>query len=230
MYETFVKSLAQLADRRTRGVLWQCIGLALGLYLGIVGLVWWGLSLLTGTGWGGLDSLIAALGGLLALVIGGLIYPALVTVLIGLFAEPLCRRVEELHYPERGPGRAQPLSEIIVGTVNFAGKTLALNLLTLLATFVIPGINIFVFIAINGYLVSVEYFEIAAVRRMPLKQVRALRQQHFLRLWGAGAVFASGMAIPVIGVIAPVVAVVFMVHSLEALRDPVVSDRSAAPR
>jgi uncharacterized protein involved in cysteine biosynthesis len=218
MYEAFVKSLAQLTDRRTRGVLWQCVGLALILYMSVVGLVWWGLSLLTETSWDAVNKLIAALGGLLALVGGGLIYPALVTVLIGLFAEPLCRRVEALYYPDRPPGRAQPIGEIIGGTIAFALKTLGLNLLTLLLTFFIPGINIFVFVAINGYLVSVEYFEMVAVRRMTLKQADALRKQHFGRLWGAGALFASGMAVPFVGVIAPVVAVIFMVHMLESLR------------
>lgn len=219
MYEAFVKSLAQLADRRTRGVLWQCVGLALVLYAIVVGTVWWGLSLLTETSWESVNKLIAALGGLIALVGGGLIYPALVTVLVGLFAEPLCRRVEALYYPDKGPGRAQPIGEIILGTIAFAGKTLGLNLLTLLLTFVIPGINIFVFVAINGYLVSVEYFEMVAVRRMTLKQADTLRKQHFVRLWGAGALFASGMAVPFLGVIAPVVAVIFMVHMLESLRD-----------
>ena len=219
MYEAFVKSLAQLTDRRTRGVLWQCVGLALVLYMSVVGLVWWGLSLLAETSWDGVNKLIAALGGVLALIGGGLIYPALVTVLVGLFAEPLCRRVETLYYPGRGPGRAQPIGEIIGGTVAFALKTLGLNLLTLLSTFFLPGINIFVFVAINGYLVSVEYFEMVAVRRMTLKQADSLRKQHFIRLWGAGALFASGMAVPFLGVVAPVVAVIFMVHMLESLRD-----------
>ncbi len=220
MYDTLVASLAQLADRQTRGVLWRCVGLALALYLAVVAAVWWGLSRLSETGWGGLDTAIAVLGGLAALILGGLIYPALVTVLVGLFAEPIARRVEILHYPERGAGRAQPIGEIVVGTINFAGKTLAFNLFALLLTFVLPGLNIFVFVAVNGYLVSVEYFEMVAVRRMDLKQARALRKQHFVRLWCAGALFATGMAVPVIGVIAPVVAVVFMVHTLESLRAP----------
>lgn len=220
MLDTLVTSLAQLGDRQTRGVLWRCVGLALALYMGVVAAIWWGLSLLSETSWDSVNTAIAALGGLVALILGGLVYPALVTVLVGLFAEPIARRVEILHYPERGTGRAQPIGEIIVGTINFAGKTLAFNVLALLLTFVLPGLNIFVFVAVNGYLVSVEYFEMVAVRRMDLRQAQALRKQHFLRLWCAGAVFATGMAVPVIGVIAPVVAVVFMVHTLESLRAP----------
>ena len=170
-------SLSQLGDRGTRGVLWKCIGLALALYIAVVGGVWWGLSLLSETSWDSVNTVIAALGGVLALILGGMIYPALVTVLVGLFAEPLARRTEIIHYPERGPGRAQPVGEIVVGTINFALKTLAFNLFALLLTFVIPGLNIFVFIAVNGYLVSVEYFEMVAVRRMDLKRAQALRKQ-----------------------------------------------------
>ncbi|MGE4528536.1 MAG: EI24 domain-containing protein [Rhodospirillaceae bacterium] len=220
MFGLFVKSLAQLSDPRTRGVVWRALGLGLLLYVAVVAGVWWGLSFLSETRWETVNALIAAAGGLVALVAGALIYPALVTVLIGLFSEAICRRVEALHYPERGAGREQPLTEILVGTINFAGKTLALNLLTLLLTFIIPGVNIFVFIAINGYLVSVEYFEMAAVRRVDLKQTNALRKRHFFRLWGAGAVFAVGMAVPVIGIVAPVVAMIFMVHVLETVRLP----------
>jgi len=220
MFDLFVKSLAQLSDRRTRGVVWRALCLALLLYAAVVAGVWWGLSQIPETRWDTVNAVIAAAGGIGALVAGALVYPALVTVLIGLFSEPICRRVETLHYPERGPGREQPLAEILIGTINFAGKTLALNIVTLLLTFIIPGVNIFVFIAINGYLVSVEYFEMAAVRRVDLKQANVLRKRHFLRLWGAGAVFAVAMMVPVVGIVAPVVAMIFMVHVLETTRQP----------
>ena len=166
MFDLFVKSFAQLYDPRTRGVVWICLGLALVLYFCLIGLTWWGVRLLTHTDSETLSTLIATASGLVAVLIDGLIYPAVVTVFMSLFTKPICRRVEALYYPERGPGRAQPFSEILIGTINFAGKTL---LLTLLLTFIIPGVNIFVFIALNGYLVSVEYFEMIAVRRIDLK-------------------------------------------------------------
>jgi uncharacterized protein involved in cysteine biosynthesis len=218
MFDLFVKSFAQLYDPRTRGVVWRCLGLALILYVGVVGLAWWGLSLLAFAGSDTLNGLIAAAGGVVAMILGSLVYPSVVTVLMGLFTEPICRRVETLYYPERGPGREQPFSEMLIGTINFAGKTLLLTLLTLLLTFFLPGVNIFVFIALNGYLVSVEYFEMVAVRRMGLKEAKILRKRHFARLWGAGTVFAVGMMIPLIGFVMPVVAMIFMVHMLETVR------------
>jgi len=219
MFSLFAKSLTQLTDPKTRGVLWQCVGLALTLYACVVGCAWWGISHFTDTGWDFLNEIITALGGLLAMIFGAMIYPALVTVLLGLFSETLCARVDALHYPDLGPGRPQPIKEVIIGAINFAGKTIALNILALLLTFIIPGLNIFVFIAVNGYLISVEYFEMVALRRLDIKTANALRKQYSTRLWIAGMVFAIAMATPIVGFIAPIVAMVYMVHSLEALRE-----------
>ncbi len=230
MFDLFVKSFAQLYDARTRGVVWRCLGLALILYLGLIALIWWGVSVYAVAGDDPLSDVIAAASGLIAFLLGGLVYPALVTVLMGLFTEPICRRVETLYYPERGPGREQPFLEMLVGTVNFAGKALLLTIVTVLLTFVLPGVNIFVFIALNGYLVSVEYFEMVAVRRMDLKQAKILRKRHFARLWGAGVVFALGMAIPLFGFAMPVVAMIFMVHMLETVRLPSANTAAANQR
>lgn len=229
MFDRLVKSIAQLSDRKTRGVLWLSIGLALLLYAAVVGLTWWGLTLVAHTSWTWLNELLAAAGGIAAAGLGALFYPGLVTVLIGLFAEPLCRSVEIRHYPERGPGREQPISEILVGTVNFAAKTIALNILVLPLYLLLPGLNIFVFAALNGYLVSVEYFEMVAARRFDLKQAKALRKQNFARLWVAGSVFALSMAVPVVSIVAPVVATVYMVHVLESLTAFPANSKNATP-
>ncbi len=55
-----------------------------------------------------------------------------------------------------------------------------------------------------------------------------MSKQHFARLWGAGLVFAIGMMVPVFGAVVPVVAMIFMVHMLETLRDPL--DNNTANR
>ncbi len=219
MFRLLSKSLGQLTDPKTRGVILQCVAMATVLYASIVGLAWWGVSQFTiGIEW--LDTILSGLGGLVALTVGFVFYPALVTVLLGLFSETICSRVEARHYPEHGPGRPQPMPEVITGTINFAGKAIALNLLALLLTFWLPGLNIFVFVAVNGYLISVEYFELVAVRRMELKAAKRLRQKYAFRLWGAGMIFALAMFVPIISIIAPVLAMVFMVHVLEILHKP----------
>ena len=57
-----------------------------------------------------------------------------------------------------------------------------------------------------------------AGRRLPWSTVRALRQRTRARLWLAGAVIALLLTVPVLNLVAPVVAVAFMVHLFEGLR------------
>ena len=74
------------------------------------------------------------------------------------------------------------------------------------------------YLALNGYLLGREYFELVAGRRLPWSTVRALRQRTRARLWLAGAVIALLLTVPVLNLVAPVVAVAFMVHLFEGLR------------
>jgi uncharacterized protein involved in cysteine biosynthesis len=94
---------------------------------------------------------------------------------------------------------------------------LALNLLVL-PLYLLPGANAILYLGLNGYLLGREYFEQVAQRRLDWRAVAQLRRSARARLWGAGVCIAALLTVPVLNLIAPVIATCFMVHLFEGLR------------
>jgi uncharacterized protein involved in cysteine biosynthesis len=67
--------------------------------------------------------------------------------------------------------------------------SIALNLLALPIYALVPGINLFVFLGLNGYLFGREYFEVVALRRLDIDAARAMRHRY------GGRVFLGGVVI-----------------------------------
>jgi uncharacterized protein involved in cysteine biosynthesis len=86
-----------------------------------------------------------------------------------------------------------------------------------------------IYLALNGYLLGREYFELVAGRRLPWSKVVGLRRRVRGRLWLAGVAIALLLTVPVFNLVAPVVAIAFMVHLFEGLRRGA-GVLSAAPR
>ena len=95
--------------------------------------------------------------------------------------------------------------------------TLGLNIV-LLPFLLIPPVFPFVFYGVNGYLLGREYFELVALRRLGAREARALRLARRGPLILAGALVAVLLTIPVVNLVAPVVATAAMVHLFEAWR------------
>src|SRR3546814_16684058 len=79
---------------------------------------------------------------------------------------------------------------------------LALPLYALLL-FLTP-LNIVLFYLLNGYLVSREYYELVALRRMTPGAARQLRRDHGGRLMAAGALLVFVMTIPIVNLLTTV--------------------------
>jgi CysZ protein len=95
--------------------------------------------------------------------------------------------------------------------LRFAGLALAVNVLAVLLI-LIPGVNILAFFAANAYLLSREYFEMAAGRFRPMADASRLRREHRGIVLAGGAVLAGLVLIPVVNLIIPLFGIAFMVH------------------
>src|SRR5438552_6788829 len=92
--------------------------------------------------WQPLNWLVELLGGLAVLALTWLLFPAVVTLMTGLFLERIAAAVEALDYPGRGPPRRQPIAEIVTAMLRLTGLTVLLNLLALPIYLLVPGINL----------------------------------------------------------------------------------------
>jgi uncharacterized protein involved in cysteine biosynthesis len=218
VFRAAVLALGQFADPPLQRLMLRCAGLALAVFvvllLGIT-LVFANVDL-TGIDW--LDVTLGYAGPGVAFLVALLLFPGAVTVTLNLFAEQVAELVERRHYPELPPARPVPLAEATWAGIRLALITIVLNLLALPFYFLLPGANLAIFLALNGYLLGREYFELVAQRRLPATEARRLQRQLRFRIWAAGAIIAMTLTIPVFNLVAPVAATAFMVHVFERWR------------
>jgi uncharacterized protein involved in cysteine biosynthesis len=216
----FARALGQLGDPAIRRIVWIGVLSAAGLFV----LLWTGVGVLLTkttlfqTGW--LDAAIDVLGGVATLAVTLLFFPAVATAILGFFLEDAAEAVERRYYPRLPAARHQSVKESVLNSLKFLAVMLALNVFTLLFLLV-PPVFPFVFYAVNGYLLGREYFEVVALRRHQPAVVTELRRRHRGQLFLAGVIIAFLLTLPLINLIAPVMATAVMVHLYQSFDAPV---------
>jgi len=218
LFDAFSKAVAQLSDPRVRRPLILSLGLTVGCYVMLVALLWVGLGSVEVVQPAWLDTVLDIAGGVGAVVVALIFFPTVVTVFVGLFLEQVADAVEARYYPTLPPARDIPMMESILGALSFAGASIALNLIALPFYIFLPAANLLLFLLLNGYLLGREYQELVAARRQTNREMRIDRRRYRLTLMLAGMAIAGLMVIPVINLLAPLVATAFMVHVVQALR------------
>lgn len=227
----FFKAASQLSDPRLRRVLGIGVVLSLLGFTVIWTTVWWLLSALDWTSlpyigglfqWmGDTADFLGSLAFGFAVMMGTFIlFPAVITVIVGFFLEEVVQAVEAKHYPNEPTPRPQGIGEILATTLQFALLVIGVNLLALpfyLILMWIPPLNLLLYFFLNGYLVSREYYELVALRRLEPKPARKLRRAHRSRLLLAGVILVFVMTIPIVNLITPVLGAAFMVHVYQNL-------------
>lgn len=213
MLKAYLRAVAQLGDPAFRRPL--LLGL-LGAGAALAAL-WIGMGvLLTRTRlfenpW--LDLPLDALGGLATLVLTILLYPAVVAALMSLFLEQAIAAVEARHYPGLPPARPVGFAEQLGGALRLVVSALVLNLLVL-PIYLIPGVNLVVFYTLNGYLLGREYFEMVAQRRLDPPALRQTQRLRRTKIFLSGVAVAFISTIPLVNLVAPLVAAAAMTHQL----------------
>jgi CysZ protein len=229
--DSLFTAITQLTDPRLRRVVWTGILGSFSIFL----VMWTGLWFLTSAldwtqipyiGWlfDRMGGAAAWLGGLVFLTsivaVSFLMFPAVVTIIVGFFLEEVVGAVEAEHYPGLPPARAQSTAEVLSITVRFALLVIGVNLVAVpfyLLLMFLPPMNIVLYYLLNGYLVGREYYELVALRRLEPGPARRLRKAHKGRMLFAGVLLVFFMTIPIINFVTPVVAAAFMVHVFQNL-------------
>ncbi len=210
-------ALGQLGDPRLRLPLLKSLGLTLLAFAGL----WAGLGWLIAntrffeTVW--LDLGAGALGGIAAVLLSIVLFPSVVAAFLGLFLEDVAAAVEARHYPGLPPPARRPLLAEIGGALRLLALAVTLNLVVL-PLYLVPGLNLLVFLATNGFLLAREYVTMSSARRVDSRLLRRLWRERRSQAWLAGAAFAALSTIPIVNLAAPVVAVATTTHLIEAWR------------
>ena len=151
-----------------------------------------------------------------AVAVAVLLWPAVSALIGGMMFETAAVRVEAARFANDPPGKPPRFSEGLAHGLRTALPTLLLNLLAAPLLFV-PGVNVVVFLALNAFVLSRDYFSFAALRFHTGAEVRALRRRHGGLLFLAGLTIAALLYFPLLGFAAPLYGAALMVRLNKAM-------------
>lgn len=200
----------------------MCIGLALVVFIGLWSTIGYVLTHTAFFQWGLLETAVDLLGGLTTAVLTWFLFPGVVSAVVGLFLDQIADCVENRHYPHLPKTKGPPFANSLVSSLKFLGFFVLLNMLMLPFLFFAPLFPL-IFYGVNGYLLSREYFELVAHRRLPSAEARALRKSNQWRLLGLGVVIAFLLTVPIINLVTPIIATAAMIHLFQGWRQSTVA-------
>jgi len=213
--EAVFRALSQLGEPPIRRVVLKTLGWTILSFVILLVLAWWLIGWLSGLhGWW---AEAAQWGGALAaLLIAWFTFPAVAATIASFYCEEVALAVEAKYYPGRGPALEVPLIGSILDGLKLAGLSLLINLVAL-PFLLIPPLYPIISWGLGGYLIGREYYEMVALRRLDRGVAHQLLTQHRAKFTLAGILIAVVLTIPVLNLIAPVIAVAFMVHLAESV-------------
>jgi CysZ protein len=156
----------------------------------------------------------------LGIITGALFLMPAVTAFVGsFFVDEVAGVVEREHYPAEPAGRALPFFRALVEGIKVALLALLVYLCALPFIF-FAGLGVVILFLANAYLLSREYFELAAMRFRPPGEAKAMRKAHATYIFLCGLVIAIFVSIPVVNLATPIFAMAFMVHVHKKLSGP----------
>jgi CysZ protein len=216
MLSDALESFTQIFSPPFPTVMWKSLGLtAIVLFLLGLGLDRLATSLMpaapTWLGW--ILSIVIALGLIASLT---LLAAPTTSLVAGFYLHTIADVVEREIDPLGPRGRPLPLSASLHVGLRFAALSLLVNLAVLALT-LFTGVGFVAFFVLNGYLLGREYFELAAMRHLPLPQAVELRRQRSFDVFIAGMIVALFVAIPLLNLFTPLFATALMTRMMKRL-------------
>ena len=222
-------ALAQLSDPRFRRVLLMGIGLTVALLFAVtVAFVWlvgWFVPDSVTLPWIGeiawVDDALSWAVVPLMLVLSVFLMVPVASAFTGIFLDEVTDAVEARHYPALGPAPKVPFVTGLRDSAGFLGVIVVANLVALVPYLLLAPLAPVIFVALNGFLLGREYFQLVAMRRLGREGAKAARRRNAGAIWLAGAVMALPLAVPVLNLLVPVIgaaAFTHLFHRLEGRR------------
>lgn len=154
-----------------------------------------------------------------------LLFPGIVTMVMGVLIDQIATAVEEEYYPNRPGTRKVPVGDIVISAAKLTVMMVLINLLAaipyILLFFITAGTGaLALFIAINGYLLGREYYEMVAIRHVDRRVVNESRISHGSKVFIVGAIIAGMFLIPFLNILAPIIGAAMMTHIVHQLGVP----------
>jgi CysZ protein len=224
MFDAAIKALTQMFSPAFRRVLLKSIGLSLVLivligiglnrvfsWMADSGAAWAEASTGAHTLWQ-IIAWVLSIAATLGIITGALFLMPAVTAFVGsFFVDEVADEVERTHYPMEPPGLALPLFRALIEGINTTLLAIVVYLIAVPFLFV-AGLGLVIMFIANAYLLSREYFLLAAMRFRPPDEAKAMRRAFRGEIFFAGLLIAMFVSIPIVNLATPLFAMAMMVH------------------
>jgi len=156
-------------------------------------------------------SYVPWLAGIGAFILAWLLFPALMPLIISFFDNSIINTIETQEYPSQLDRIRVAPGQQFFHDLGFAAKAILLNIIAL-PFYLIPVVNLFLFYALNGYLLGNEFYLAVARRHLPLVEAKAARKRDAGNVFFGGVVLVFFSTIPLVNLIAPFWAIALMTH------------------
>ena len=129
-----------------------------------------------------------------------------------LFVDEIASAIENTHYAldPKAPGTS--FATNLKAGLRMAGVIVLVDVVLLPVNIFLPGIAWIATVAVNGFLLGREYFELAALRHLPLAAADALRKRCAGQVFAGGLIISVLTAVPLVNLFAPLFGAALMVH------------------
>jgi CysZ protein len=216
MLNAAFKAASDVVSPEFRSVLFKALGLTLVLFAAIFLGVEVLLQYLQLIPWPWVETLAAVFAGGALLVAFFFLMSPVTAIFAGFFLDGIAEKVEAKHYPEEPKGKPLGTVTALLTSLQFALIVLVVNLAVLPLVF--TGIGIFALAIANAYLLSREYFEMVAMRHMPIDEARALRKANTPQIFAAGLLPALLALIPIGNLLVPLFSTSYFTHIFKSVQ------------
>nr|WP_210527264.1 EI24 domain-containing protein [Rubellimicrobium arenae] len=215
-----------MGDPRFQRVVWRGVGLAVLLLAALSGGLLWLLQWLlpddVALPWIGdvtwLDDLAGWTLVPVLLVLSVVLMVPVASAMTSLFLDEVAEAVEDRHYPGLPRVRPQGWGEALRESLGAFGVVLLANAVALIAYLVLAPFAPLIFIALNGFLLGREYFQVAALRREGAEGARRMLRANRGRIWLAGCLMAIPLFVPILNLIVPPLGAAAFTHLYHRLK------------
>jgi CysZ protein len=223
MFAPIARAISQLGDPAFRGVLLRSVAWSIGCFVALhFGAIWIVHRVLELHGW--LARGADILGSIGASLLAFWLFLPVAAAIGTMYLDRIAGAVEHRYYPGLPPPEGASLLEQTWAGVAVALKILALNIVALILTFLIPGVGLILGWTIAAYAIGRGLFVMVAMRRMPRPRAEVLYQRNRGRIFAQGLILATAAYIPVMNLLIPIIGMAAMVHLLETAL--IVTERS----
>lgn len=212
MFASLGRALAFFFDPALFGIVLKALLLTLVLFVALLAVAEYALHFLPTLGSPAVNRALELLAPVI-LIMGLFAVGAPVAALFAsLYLDKVADAIEARSYSADPKAPGTSFAAGLGAGIRLAGVVLLADLILLPADAFLPGVGQVATIAVNGFLLGREYFELAALRHVSRKTADALRSRNATRIFGGGLIISALSAVPFADFFAPLFGAALMVH------------------